>query len=84
MTAYPPNINSIAQYLSTQYPNNKPINQSNSKKGDKNDEDDPKSKEEDSNTRDTAGVHIGVSATTEESNAPSREANIGSKLDSNK
>ena len=35
MTAYPPNIKAMARYLSTQYPNNKPANQRNGKKGDK-------------------------------------------------
>ena len=35
MTAYSPNIEAMARYLSTQYPNNKPANQRNGKKGDK-------------------------------------------------
>ena len=34
MMAYPPNIKAMARYLSTQYPNNKPANQHNGKKGD--------------------------------------------------
>ena len=33
MTAYPPNIKAMAQYLLTQYLNNKPANQRNGKKG---------------------------------------------------
>ena len=34
-TAYPPNIESMARYLSTQYPNNKPANQRGGKMGDR-------------------------------------------------
>ena len=33
LTAYPPSIEGMARYLSTQYPNNKPANQRNGKKG---------------------------------------------------
>ena len=60
MTAYPPNIEEISRYLSTQYPNNKPANQLNCKKGDKNKGNDPKSKCKDSNTSDAAGVNVGA------------------------
>ena len=45
MTAYPPDIKAMARYLSTQYLNNKPANQYNGKKGDKNKADDQKSED---------------------------------------
>ena len=80
MTAYPPNIEAMAWYLSTQYPNNKPANQRNGKKGDKNKGNDPKSKDKDSNTRDTAGAHVGDTTTTEESTAPDGGASIGAHI----
>ena len=57
MTAYSPNIEGMARYLSAQYPNNKPCNQHSGKKGDKSKGDDPKSKDKDSNMGDTTGVH---------------------------
>ena len=57
-TAYPPNIESMARYLSTQYPNNKPANQRGSKKGDKRKDDNLKSEGKVSNTGGTAGTHI--------------------------
>ena len=41
-TAYPPNIKSMARYLSTQYAKNKPANQRGGKKGDKRKGDDSK------------------------------------------
>ena len=80
MTAYPPNIEGMARCLLTQYPNNKPVNQHNGKKGDTNKGDDPKSKDKDSNTRDTAGSHVGDTATTEESTPPSGGASIGAHV----
>ena len=33
LTAYPPTIEGMARYISTQYPNNKPPNQRNGKRG---------------------------------------------------
>ena len=80
LTAYQPNIEAIARYLSTQYPNNKPTNQGNSKKGDKNKGDDPKSEDNDSNTSDTAGAHIWDTTTTEESTTPSEGASISAHV----
>ena len=43
-TAYPPDIEVAARYLSTQYPNNKPTNQRGGNKGNKRKGDDPKLK----------------------------------------
>ena len=57
-TAYPPDIESMARYQSTQYPNNKPTNQRGSKKGDKRNGDDSKSEDKDSNMGGTAGAHV--------------------------
>ena len=84
-TAYPPNIEGMARYLSTKYPNNKPTNQRNGKKGDTNKEDDPKSEDKDSNTGNIAGAHVGDTTTTEESTAPSGGVSIGAHvLETNK
>ena len=47
-TTYPPDIESMARYLSTQYPNNKLTNQRECKKGDKKG-DDSKYEDKDSN-----------------------------------
>ena len=71
MTAYPPNMKAMVRYLWTQHPNNKPSNQSNGEKGDKNKGNDPKSEDKDSNTGDTTGAPIGDTTTTEEFTAPS-------------
>ena len=54
-TAYLSDIKSMARYLLTQYPNNKPANQSGGKKGDKRKGDNSKSEDKDSNTGGTAG-----------------------------
>ena len=48
--AYPPNIESMARYLSTQYLNNKPTLQRGCKKGGKKKGDDSKSEDKGSNT----------------------------------
>ena len=64
ITAYPPNTKGMARYLSTQYFNNKPTNQRNDKKWDKNMGDDPKSKDKDANMGDTTGAHVGDTTTT--------------------
>ena len=79
-TAYPPNIEAMARYLSTQYPNNKPANQRGDKKGDKRKGDDSKSEDKDSNTGGTAGAHVEDTTTTEESTAPSGGASIGAHV----
>ena len=60
MTAYPPNIESMARYLSTQYSNKKPANQQDGKKGDTNTGDDLKFEDKDSNTGDTVGAPLGI------------------------
>ena len=79
-TAYPPNIKSMARYLSTQYPNNKPANQREGKKGDKRKGCDLKSEEKDSNTDGTAGAHIEDTTKTEESTVPSGTPSIGAHI----
>ena len=53
---YPLNIEAVARYLSTQYPNNKPSNQRESNKGNKSRGDDPKSEDKDSITGGTTGA----------------------------
>ena len=80
MTTCPPTIEGMARYLSTQYPNNKPANQRNGKKGDTNKGDDPKSKDKDSNTGGTVGAQVKDATTTEESTAPSGGASIGAHV----
>ena len=71
MTAFSPAIKGMARHLSTQYPNNKPIHQRDSKRGDKKKGNDSKSTEKDSNTGATANAHVEVTTTPEESTAPS-------------
>ena len=58
---YPPTIESIAIYLSIQYPNKNSANQCKDNKGNGSGkkEDDPKSEDKDSNTAGTAGAHVG-------------------------
>ena len=79
-TAYPSNIKSMARYLSTQYPNNKPAHQRWGKKQDKKKGHDWKSEDKDSNTGGTAGEHVEDTTTTEESNAPSGGVSIGTHV----
>ena len=57
-TAYSPDIELMARYLSTQCPNNKPANQRGGNKGNKRKGDDPKSEDKDSNTDGTAGAQV--------------------------
>ena len=76
-TAYPPNIKSMARYLSTQYPSNKPANQSGGKKGKG---DDSKSDNKDSNTGRTASAHIEDTTINEDSTAPSGGARLGAHI----
>ena len=68
-TAYPPNIEAAAQYLSTQYPNTKPANQRKGNKRNKRTGDDTKSENKDSNTDGTAGAHIEDTTTNENTTA---------------
>ena len=63
----------MARYLSTQYPNNKPTNQSGGKKGDKRKGEDSKPEEKDSNTGGTAGVQVEDTTTNEDSTVPSEK-----------
>ena len=79
-TAYPPNIKTLARYLSTQYPNNKLANQRRGKKGHKRKGDDSKSEDKDSNAGGTVNAHVKDTTTTEESTAPSRGPNIGAHV----
>ena len=76
-TAYQFDIKSMASYLSTQYPNNKPANQRWGKKGDNRKGDDSKSEDKDSNTWGTAGAHVEDTAINENSTAPSEGASLG-------
>ena len=75
-TPYPSNIESIARYLSTQYPNNKPTSQHGGKKGDKRKGNDSKSEDKDSNTGGTTGAHVEDTTTNEDSTAPSGGASL--------
>ena len=70
----------MAKYLSIQYPNNKPANQRNGKKGDSKNEDDLKYKDKTSNMGDTAGAHVEYTTITKESTAPSRGASTGAYI----
>ena len=79
-TAYPSNIESMARYLSTQYPNNKLTNQCGSKKGDKRKGDGSKSKDKESNTGGTAGAHVETTTTNEDSTAPSGGPSLGAHV----
>ena len=76
MTAYLPNIEAMAWYLLIQYPFNKPVNQRNGKKGDKNKGNDPKFKDKDSHTGYTVGAHVKDTTTTEQSTPTSGRASI--------
>ena len=79
-TAYPPNIKEMTRYLSTQHPNNKPVNQRGGKNGDKKKGNDSKSEDKDSNTGGTAGAHVEDTTTTEESTAPSEVPSISAHV----
>ena len=79
-TAYPPDIESMARYLSTQYPNNKPAHQRGGKKGDKRKGNDSKIKDKDSNTGGTDGAHIEDTITPEESTAPNGAPSIVTRV----
>ena len=79
-TTYPPNIKTMARYLSTQYPNNKPAHQRGSKKGDTRKGDDLKSEDKASNTGGTACAHVEDTTTPEESTAPSGGASISAHV----
>ena len=79
-TTYPPDIESMARYLSTQYPNNKPTNQRGGNKGNKRKGDDPKSEDKDSNTGGTAGAHVEDTTTNEDTTAPSGGASLGAHV----
>ena len=79
-THYPPNIESMARYPSTQYPNNKPAHQRGGKKGDKRKGDDLKFEDKDSNTGATAGVHVEDTTTDEDTIALSVGASHGAHV----
>ena len=70
-TTYPPNIESMARYLSTHYPSNKPAHQRRGKKGDKRKGDESKSQDKDSNTGGTTGAHVEDTTIIEKSTNPS-------------
>ena len=77
LTAYPFTIKEMARYLSTQYPNNKPTNQRDGKKGVKQQGDYQKAEDKDSNTGGTAGAHVENTTTPEESATPNGGASVG-------
>ena len=79
-TAYPPNIELMARYLSTQYSNKKPTHQRGGKKGDKKKGDDLKSEDKVRNMGGTAGAQVKDTTTTEESTAPSGGASISAHV----
>ena len=66
----------MTRYLSTQYCNNKPINQHGGKKGDKKKGDESKSEDKDINKGGTAGAHVENTTTSEESTVPNRALSI--------
>jgi len=82
MTAYPPTIELMARYLSTQYPNKNSANQRDGKKGDRSGKkgDDQKSEDKDSNTGATTGAHVGNTTPPDESTAPSRGASMDAHI----
>ena len=81
-TAYPPTIEAMARYMSTQYPNKISGRQRKGKKGDINGKkgNNSKFKDKDSNTAGTAGAHIGDTTTPEESTAHSGGASISGHI----
>ena len=79
-TAYPTDIKSMARYLSTQYPNNKPANQCEGNKGNKWKGNDPKSEGKDSITGGTAGARIEDTTRNEDTNAPIGGASLGAHV----
>ena len=70
----------MARYLSTQYPNNKPTNKCGGNKGNKTKEDDPKSKDKDSNTGGTTCAHNEDTTLNEDTTAPSEGASLGAHV----
>ena len=79
-TAYPPNIKSIARYLSTQNSNNKPAHQHRGKRGDKRKGNDSKAEDKNSKTGGTTGTHVEDTTTTKESTAPSGGPSISAHV----
>ena len=79
-TAYLPDIETMARYLSTQYPNNKPTNQREDNKGNKRKGDDQKSEDKGSNTVGTAGAHIEDTTINEDTTAPRGGAGLGAHV----
>ena len=79
-TTYPINIEAMARYLSTQYSNNKLVNQRGGKKGNKKKGDELKPEDKDSITGNTAGAHVENTTTTKESTPPKGTPNIGAHV----
>ena len=79
-TAYQPNIKSMARYLSTQYPNNKPTNQRGGNKGNKRKKDDPKSENKDSMTGGTSSAYVEDTTINENTTASSGGASLGAHV----
>ena len=76
-TAYPLDIE---EYLSTQYPNNKPANQCGSNKENKRNGDDPKSQDKENITGGTAEAHVEDTTINGDTTAPSRGASLGAHV----
>ena len=70
----------MARYLSTQYPNNKPVNQRGGKKGDTKKGDESKSEDKDSITGNTTGAHVEDTRTTKESTPSNGMPSIGAHV----
>ena len=70
----------MSRYLSTRYPNNKPINQRGGNKGNKGKWDDSKFEDKDSNTGGTAGAHVEDTTTNKDTTAPSEGASLGTHV----
>ena len=81
-TAHPFTIKVMVRYISIQYPNKNSGHQRKGKKGDINGKkgNDPKSKDKDSNTTGTTGIHIGDAITPEDSATFSGGASISAHV----
>ena len=82
ITAYPPIIEAMARYLSTQFPNKNSAHQHKGKKGDRNRKkgEAPKSEKKDNNTTGTADEHVGDTITSKDFTASSGETSIGAHV----
>ena len=79
-TVYTSNVESMARYLSTQYPNNQSTNQRRGNKEDKRKGNASKFKDKDSNTGGNAGAHVEDTTTNEDTTAHSGGASLGARV----